>query len=111
MKQFVPLSKIVFSVLLLSYSFVFSQTKEQQDLITSRYDFQKLNQLENQFSSKVSQEKQAAIQYAQQRGIETKITLEDGGLAELQRIDPDGSLIYYRTLNVAAARSTRTNQI
>tara|TARA_R110000850_G_scaffold271031_2_gene404882 strand:+ start:280215 stop:283850 length:3636 start_codon:yes stop_codon:yes gene_type:complete len=111
MKQFVPLSKIVFSVLLLSYSFVFSQTKEQQDLITSRYDFQKLNQLENQFSSKVSQEKQAAIQYAQQRGIETKITLEDGGLAELQRIDPDGSLIYYRTLNVAAARSTRTNHL
>lgn len=111
MKHFVPLSKIVFSVLLLSYSFVFSQTKEQQELITSRYDFQKLSQLENQFSSKVSQEKQATIQYAQQRGIQTKITLEDGGLAELQRIDPDGSLIYYRTLNVAAALSTRANHL
>ncbi|WP_188438260.1 S8 family serine peptidase, partial [Planktosalinus lacus] len=111
MKYFVSLSKIVLTVLLLSNSFVFSQTDEQRDLITSRYDFQKLNQLERQFSSKVSQERQAAIQYAQQRGIQTKITLDDGGLAELQRIEPDGSLIYYRTLNVSAARSTRVNHL
>ena len=37
--------------------------------------------------------------------------MEDGGFAELQRIDSDGSLIYYRTFNVAAARSTRTNHL
>ncbi|MCR9182322.1 MAG: GEVED domain-containing protein [Flavobacteriaceae bacterium] len=105
------MSKIVLSVLLLSYSFVFSQTKEEQELITSRYDLQKLNQLESSFSSQAAQQKQSAFQFAQQRGIETIITLEDGGFAELQRVDSDGSLIYYRTLNVDAARSTRTNHL
>lgn len=111
MKHFVSMTKIVLSVLLLSYSVVFSQTKEEQELITSRYDLQKLNQLESSFSSKELQDKQSVILFAQQRGIETIITLEDGGYAELQRIDPDGSLIYYRTLNVDAARSTRTNHL
>jgi len=111
MKHLVSMSKIVLSVLLLSCSVVFSQTKEEQELITSRYDLQKLNQLESSFSSQALQQKQAVTQFAQQRGIETRITLEDGGYAELQRIDPDGSLIYYRTLNVDAARSTRTNHL
>jgi len=111
MKNFVSKSKIVLSVLLLSCTLVFSQTKEEQELITSRYDLQKLNQLESSFSSQELQQKQTAIQFAQQKGIQTRITLEDGGIAELQRVDPDGSLIYYRTLNVAAALSTRTNHL
>ncbi|OIP51578.1 MAG: peptidase S8 [Flavobacteriaceae bacterium CG2_30_34_30] len=98
-------------ILLLCSFISFGQTKDQQEKITSRYDLQKLAQLENQFLSKAVQQKQSALQYAQQRGLQSKITLEDGGFAELQRVDPDGSLIYYRTFNVAAANSTRTNHL
>ena len=111
MNHKVPFGKIAVSILLL-FSFIsFGQTKDQQEKITSRYDLQKLSQLENQFLTKAVQQKQSALQYAQQRGLQTKLTLEDGGFAELQRIDPDGSLIYYRTFNVAAANSTRTNHL
>lgn len=111
MNHKVPFGKIAVSILLLCSFISFGQTKDQQEKITSRYDLQKLAQLENQFSSKAVQQKQSALQYAQQRGLQTKLTLEDGGFAELQRVDPDGSLIYYRTFNVAAANSTRTNHL
>lgn len=89
----------------------FGQTKQQQEQITSRYDQQSLSELQSRFHGKATLEKQAAVLYAQQKGIPVKMTLEDGGYAELQRIDPDGSLIYFRTMNVAAARSTRTNHV
>ncbi|NCT16934.1 MAG: S8 family serine peptidase [Flavobacteriia bacterium] len=111
MNQKVLLGKITVFILLLCSFISFGQTKDQQEKITSRYDLQKLAQLENQFLSKAVQQKQSALQYAQQRGLQSKITLEDGGFAELQRVDPDGSLIYYRTFNVAAANSTRTNHL
>ncbi|MBE0661542.1 MAG: fibronectin type III domain-containing protein [Bacteroidales bacterium] len=89
----------------------FGQTKQQQEQITLRYDQQILSELQSQFQGKATLEKHAAVLYAQQKGISVKLTLEDGGYAELQRIDPDGSLIYYRTLNVAASKSTRTNHV
>jgi trimeric autotransporter adhesin len=89
----------------------FGQTKQQQEQITSRYDQQSLSELQSRYQGKATLEKYAAVQYAQQKGIAVKMTLADGGYAELQRIDPDGSLIYYRTLNVAASKSTRTNHV
>lgn len=87
------------------------QTKEQQEFISSKSNRQKLNELQDQYQKRATLEKQNALQIAKQRGIKTKVTFKDGGYAELQRIDPDGSLIYYKTCNVAAARSTRTNHL
>src|SRR5690606_34016473 len=107
MKYYLQWSKKVLPILLFSFTAVVSQTNQERDLITSRYDLQKLNQLQSSFSSKEALQKQQAILFAQQRGIQTTLILEDGGYAELQRIDADGTLIYYRTLNVDAARSTR----
>lgn len=111
MKYYLQWSKKVLPILLFSFTAVVSQTNQERDLITSRYDLQKLNQLQSSFSSKEALQKQQAILFAQQRGIQTTLILEDGGYAELQRIDADGTLIYYRTLNVDAARSTRTNHL
>jgi len=86
-----------------------SQTKQQQDKITSRYDLSDLNNLESKFKKERFQKKQEALQVAQKRSLPTRVTLDDGGIAELQYIADDGSPIYYRTFNVAAARSTRAN--
>ncbi|KAF0201162.1 MAG: fibronectin type iii domain [Bacteroidetes bacterium] len=105
------LTAIVLSLVLVAASNSFGQTRQQQEVITSRYDQQSLSDLQSRFQGKATLEKQAVMLYAQQKGIPVKMTLEDGGYAELQRIDPDGSLIYYRTMNVAAARSTRTNHV
>ncbi len=105
------LTAIVLSLILLVASNSFGQTRQQQEVITSRYDQQSLSELQSRFQGKAVLEKQAVLLYAQQKGIPVKMTLDDGGYAELQRIDPDGSLIYYRTMNVAAARSTRTNHV
>lgn len=99
------------SVLMLSCLMVTGQTRQQKETIVSRYDQRELNNLEAKFRGRAELEKQAALLYAQNYGIEVRLNLPDGGYAELQRVDPDGSLIYFRTMNVAAARSTRTDHL
>lgn len=101
--------KVICFVLFLGIVNSFAQTKEEQSLIVSKYDLQRLKQMENEFRESESQKRQYALQYAQQKGIQTKIDLDDGGYAELQSIDPDGNLLYYRTYNIKAAKSTRTD--
>ncbi|RFN60441.1 T9SS C-terminal target domain-containing protein [Marixanthomonas ophiurae] len=87
----------------------FSQTESQLKQITSRYDLQNLSQLEKRLDSKNKQQKQEVLALAQQRNIETRVQLADGGFAELQYFADDGSPIYYRTFNANAAVSTRAN--
>jgi len=90
---------------------VFAQTTAQIQEITKDYDQSRLSQLEQRLSQINQQQKQLAKQQATQRGLALTLTLDDGGFAELQRILPDGTPIYYRTFNVDAARSTRTNHL
>jgi chitodextrinase len=111
MKKRLRLTSFVLIALMMGVLNSFGQTRQQQQVITSRYDLLRLSNLQQQYQQKATIEKQEAIQYAAQKGIPVKLTLDDGGLAELQRIDADGSLIYYRTFNVAAAKSTRTNHL
>ncbi|WP_203294982.1 GEVED domain-containing protein [Luteirhabdus pelagi] len=93
-------------------SFVgFSQTAQEQQQITSRYDQSNLTRLQNELTAQQQQRKQQALNEAQQRGLQTTVILPDGGFAELQYIAEDGSPIYYRTFNVDAAESTRTDYL
>lgn len=105
------LTGLTLGVFLLSATGLFGQTPQQITQITEEYDQQRLIQLEQQLSQKQIEEKANAAQRAADLGIETKLTLEDGGFAELQRVLPDGTPIYYRTFNVDAAVSTRTNHL
>lgn len=111
MRKLLSLNKIIPIILFFSTILFYGQTDQEKTIITSRYNLEKLNDLKNQFESNEITQKQSALQIAQLRGLQTKLTLPDGGFAELQRIDSDGSLIYYRTWNVNAARSTRTNHL
>ncbi|MEP0264401.1 S8 family serine peptidase [Dokdonia sp.] len=88
-----------------------AQTPDQIAQIKKENNQERLAQLEQQFLQINSQQRQLAKQQATQKGLETLLTLEDGGLAELQRILPDGTPVYYRTFNANTAVSTRTTHI
>jgi hypothetical protein len=107
MKQFRFLSLI----LLLVFSYASSQTEAQRRQITKNYDIEKLQQMSKAFSERYKLEKQKALNFAKKNNIEITKTYPDGSYAELQRIAEDGTLIYYRTNNVDAAASTRTNYL
>jgi len=89
----------------------YAQTPSQISQITKENNQERLAQLEQQFSQINSQQRQLAKQQASQKGIPTQINLDNGGIAELQRILPDGTPIYYSTFNADAAVSTRTTHI
>ncbi|MFD0933517.1 S8 family serine peptidase [Psychroflexus salinarum] len=99
-------------VFLLFTAFVsHSQTEIQKQRITSKYNITLLNQLSNQFSSESSLQNNRMIKEANRRNLELSLYLKDGSYAELQKIEEDGSPIYYQTYNVDAARSTRTDHL
>lgn len=90
---------------------LFAQTPAEKETITSRYNLPALNQLESTLSSKARAQKQEAAAYAQRKNVPQRVTLPDGGVAELQYIAKDGSPIYYQTYNVNAAISTRADYL
>ncbi len=104
-------SAVVAASLFLTGVCVTAQTQAERQQIMSKTNVQELTNLSDSFAQTKAAEKQQAILIAQQRNLPIKLTLEDGGIAELQRIAEDGSPIYYRTFNVAAARSTRANHL
>jgi trimeric autotransporter adhesin len=102
----------LFSLLsFLSMATLMAQTTEQTQKLISRYNLQALQQLESNFQKSYESQKQKTLAAISSRGLARTITLEDGGLAELQFIEDDGTPIYFRTFNVAAARSTRANHL
>ncbi len=102
-------SLLLLSMLSTSF-FVSAQTENERNKIVSGYDTKELSKLLNEFASKQKIQKAEAIAFAKTNNIPVFVKLEDGGVAELQRID-NGNPIYYRTFNVAAARSTRANHL
>lgn len=105
------LNLAVASFILLSSGFITAQTAAERQNIRANSNISALTTLEADLSEKYNIQKQNALQIAQSQNIPVRLTLEDGGIAELQRFAEDGSPIYYRTFNVDAARSTRTNHL
>lgn len=97
--------------LLFSVSLIHGQTPEQISEITKDYNQSLLHDQAQKLLRKSRAEKQEAIRYAQANNLPVSYTTEDGGFAEIQRILPDGTSIYYRTYNKDAARSTRANHL
>ena len=76
------------------------------------YDKEKLKALQKQLEATNKKHKEEAIEFANTNNIPLKRIKEDGGLVELMRILPDGTLLYNETTsNVAAAISTRANYL
>jgi hypothetical protein len=88
-----------------------AQTPEQISVYTAEYDKALLSKMADEIGAREKADKDAAWEYARLKNIPVKVTLKDGGKAELMKKEADGTLIYFRTDNVAAARSTRVNHL
>ncbi|SDW60866.1 Por secretion system C-terminal sorting domain-containing protein [Aequorivita viscosa] len=101
-----------FAITFMLFSFIATaQTASQLKEITASYNKSYLENLASKALSLSKAEKNNAIQYAVSRNIPISYTTENGGIAELQRVLPDGSLLYYATTNADAAISTRVNYL
>lgn len=89
----------------------FSQTKEDIEKITSSYDLAKLQELEKKFAAQYLQEKSNAMQFASQRSISIFKKGKDNSFEELQRIEPDGTPIYFKSHANNAVISARLNYL
>ena len=62
MKTRLRLTSLLLIALVMGFLNTFGQTRQQQQVITSRYDLRELNNLQQQYQQKATQEKQEAIQ-------------------------------------------------
>lgn len=106
-----PVTRLLVLSLMFFSLFAFAQTEEEAQKITASYDKAYLQDLAAKSLEASTREKKEAIEYARARNIPISYTTKDSAYAELQRVLPDGTLIYYQTNNVDAAKSTRVNHI
>jgi subtilisin-like proprotein convertase family protein len=88
-----------------------AQNSQQIQEITKSYDLNAIKLLQGKIKATEDKDRQFAIETANKNGWPIRIDLENGGVEELIKIDPNGFPIYRRTDNVDAAVSTRTNFI
>lgn len=96
---------------ILIVQFCFSQTDEQRREITSNYDKDYLIQLSKEYEEYFKKEQRKAFEYALQNNIETMIEDQNGGVAFLQQVLDDGTLLYLSTFNDASAVTINTNNV
>ena len=95
---------------LASFSLVAQNSSEKQ-LIIKDYNLTKLENLKEEFSTNFRKEKENATLLATQRGWKMKFTDDTGSYYELMKVSKEGTPLYYKTYNVDAAISTRTNYL
>lgn len=85
-----------------------SQTILEKQKIIKEYNTSELKELQKKYSDAYYKEKNNALVVAQQKGWKVKFT-ENGSYYELMKVSKNGKPIYYKTDNLDAAISTRTN--
>ncbi|HLP64122.1 S8 family serine peptidase [Flavobacterium sp.] len=89
----------------------YGQSPEEVREIVQNYDLKLLKEKEEYYRKQEEIEKKKAIAAANINHWPLIIVKDDGSIAELMKLTPDGYPIYYSTENVNAARSTRTNHL
>lgn len=89
----------------------FAQNQQETEQIASATNKGALVQLQNEFEQNFIKNKVQIDNYVVQMNVPKRYSTESGTVYELQKIEADGTPIYYQTYNVAAARSTRTNHL
>lgn len=88
-----------------------AQTPEQIKDITAGYNIKELNQFSVQVKDQMKTEKEKAERYARQNNLPVSGISKEGNYIEVQKLLPDGTLLYYTTYNKDAAHSTRTDHV
>jgi subtilisin-like proprotein convertase family protein len=86
-----------------------SQTLNQINEIRKNSKIKKLQSLQTQLRTEQANQKQRALELAQQNNWPVEYTDDQGTTFGLIGVTEDNKPLYYQTDNVAAARSTRTN--
>lgn len=107
----IPTSKKLLFALLFSGTVAFAQNPQQVQKITENYNKTELQELSLQLTAAAKAEKAEAVAYAKAHNLPVSEITKDGAFVEVQKLLPDGTLLYYSTTNKDAARSTRTNHI
>jgi subtilisin-like proprotein convertase family protein len=100
--------QIFFILFLISFSIASQNTQEKQKII-KEYNLVKLNNLKEEYSKDFYTQKNSALLMAAQKGWKIKFTDSKGSYHELMGVTKEGKPLYYKTDNVEAAVSTRTN--
>lgn len=102
-----------FALIVLTTIEIKAQTAEEIQKITSSYNLVKLKQLELQFSEQYQREKNEALQFASKNKLPVYRKTKDSSFIELQRIEPDGTPIYFQShaFGNDAAISTRLDYL
>ena len=101
-------SKIIFfSLMCISFSMK-SQTQAEREVIVKNYDISKLKALRLKYSKDFNDDKNKAMFLAKKNGWKIKY-MENGSYHELISVSEEGKPIYYKTDNLDASISTRTN--
>ena len=94
--------------LLLSVSML-AQNKQDKEQIIKNNNLKELNILKEKYSEAFYKQKNKALLLASKEGWKTSYKDDNGSYFELMRVSEEGKPLYYRTFNVAAAKSTRAN--
>ena len=97
-----------FVFLFLSFS-VSAQNKQEKKQIIKNYKLSELAVLKEKYETTFYNEKNKALATASQKGWKVNYIDARGSYYELMRVSEEGKPVYYKTLNVDAAASTRTN--
>jgi len=90
----------------------FGQTDSERQRIIKNTNVEQLRKMSTIFREKSISDKAKAVEVAHKKGLQVFRTLSDGRIAELQRINPDGTPIYYISQsNLNAAITTRANKL
>ncbi len=104
--------KILLATLILfEFSHAFSQTRMQAVNVLDQYSEVRLTTMASKFKRESISEKKKAIALAKQKGWLISEKLENNNFTELQRIGPDGTPIYYITLNNMVRTTTRVQNM
>ncbi len=106
-----PSNHLLVLMLIFFSLFATAQTSEHAKKITASYSITYLEELAVQTLERSTKERKEVVRYARAMNVPLSYTTKEGGYAALQRILPDGSLIYYKTNNKDAGISTRVSHL
>ncbi len=90
---------------------LFAQTDEDKVKILAATNVAELNRLAVVYDSIAKAEKQEALNAAAFNNWRIKYEIENGGVAELMRLDENKNPVYFATDNAGAAITTRANRL
>jgi hypothetical protein len=90
-------------------NFVIGQTVSKKEFVLTQYNQRELTQLRGRYRTEWARGRSEALKFAKANKIPLRTEYPDGSFSELVKIDQAGVPVFFRSYNLKAAQSTRTN--